>query len=165
MFPLAPMVAQHGDIMLCLRILAGCALIATPRVVLAQSCGDVPAEVAEETRAAVAPLFFDSAEADLREASVRQLAPGEIQQIVRDDSVCAALVQRAVAHLRATNSVWRAGQEGEQEVIVFRFGPYYAVSLTRAQPVTDTGLNVATGWSPLVVFRAGDHVYIHTFAH
>jgi hypothetical protein len=125
----------------------------------------VPAEIAEETRQAVAPIFFDSAEADIREHHVRQLGPGEVQEVVRDDSVCTPLVERAIAHMRATNTVWGAQREGEQEVIVFRFGSYYAVSLTRVQTSDGTGLNVTTGWSPLVVFREGDLAYVHTFAH
>jgi len=148
-----------------IRLLVCCAAMLIPRLALAQGCGSVTTERAEEIREAVAPIFFDSAEADIREEYVRKLAPGEIQQVVRNDSVCTPLVELAVAHMRATNTRWSAHQEGDYEIVVLQFGPYYAVSLTEVAMPSGTGLNVATGWSPVVVFRVADLSYVHTFVH
>jgi hypothetical protein len=148
-----------------IRLLVCCVAVVVPRLALAQACGSVIGARGEEIREAVAPIFFDSAEADIREGYVRKLAPGEIQQVVRDDSVCPRLVELAVAHMRATNTRWSAHQEGGYEFVVLQFGPYYAVSLTEVEMPPRTGLDVSTGWSPLMVFRAVGLNYVHTFAH
>jgi hypothetical protein len=124
----------------------------------AQGCQRTPPH-AEEDLQEVALLFRDSAYAEDRGTEIRQLADADPQYVVRDDSVCQAVLDRAVAHMRRNNTIWAAGNEGNFEAVVYRFGPYYAVGLTEeTPPVTfENGVlsGFSTGRSPFLIFEAG----------
>jgi hypothetical protein len=138
-------------------------ILAAAKPLQAQGCERTP-EYADEARELLAPLFFESDSSDVaqRGSEIQQLSPGDSTYVVRDDSVCARIVPLAVSYLRQTNTVWAAGQEGRYSASVYRFGPYYAVSLgverSPAMYSNGTVSGILTGPSPVIVYRAADMV-------
>jgi hypothetical protein len=116
--------------------------------------------IAEELREHHAPLFYssDSLEAELRGTAIRRLSPTDTQYVVREDSVCEAVLAVAVAHMRRYNTVWAAGREGNFTGTVIRFGEYYSVSLvTEMPPMTlkdGVFTSAGSGMGARLVFRA-----------
>lgn len=134
-------------------------LTLAPSSARAQGC-QRSSPYADEDLAATAPLFYDSARADVRGTAIEQLTAADTQYVVRSDSVCRIVVEAAVAELRRSNDLWAAGREGDYAATVFRFGPYYAVALLeeRAPVKYESGMltGFMTGRSPLLIYRATD---------
>jgi hypothetical protein len=124
-----------------------------------EGCGRT-SESAEELREDLAPLFYssDSLDAELRGTAIRRLSPADTQYVVREDSVCEAVLAVAVPLMRQYNTMWAAGREGNFTATVIRFGGYYAVSLVSEMPPMTLKDGVFTSFgsatSATLVFRA-----------
>lgn len=122
-------------------------------------CSRTP-DYAEETREDLAPLFYDSGNenAEFRGTAIQQLSAADTQYVVRDDSVCEAVLSAAVARMRQYNTSWANGQEGNYSAAVIRFGGYYAVALAEESPSLTvqngmlSGFGTARGWT--LILRA-----------
>jgi hypothetical protein len=70
------------------------------------------------------------------------------------------VLDRAVTYLRQKNTLWAGGREGNFAATVYRFGPYFAISLAEERPAAtyENGVlsGFATGRSPFLIYRASD---------
>jgi len=109
-----------------------------------------------------ATLFVDPDEADNRGSVIQVVPETAPMYLVESPSVCNAVLHRAIRYLRVHNRQWREHREGDYEMALYRFGPYYSLSITmyeNGRPVL-TDPNVVpedTGTSaPRMVFRVSD---------
>jgi hypothetical protein len=118
------------------------------------------ASYAEQSRTALAPLFYssDQNQADVRGTAIQLLSASDSSYVVHTDSICTQVLAVAVAYMRQYNTTWAAGNEGNYVATVFRFGPYYAVTLAEARPpVTYSNGTLSgfqTGRSQTLVYSA-----------
>lgn len=134
--------------------------LASPAFANAQGCG-YTSPGAEAEMEHIAPSFYDPEYADVRGTVIQLLTSADTAYVVRDDSVCQVVLSQAITHLRQHSSMWSAGQEGNFQATVYRFGPYYAVSIApedRSPPPTPGTLDMIRHdrSSALMVYRASD---------
>lgn len=115
---------------------------------------------ADEFHADMKSLFFeaDSIADRLRGGVIQKLGASDTSYVVREDSVCDRVLPVAVAQMRASNQIWASGQEGNYTATVFRFGPYFVVTLGE-----EPGAAVENRRSPTLVYRAADLVLLKSF--
>jgi hypothetical protein len=84
---------------------------------------------AQEDIEEVGSTFYDpEAETD-RGTVIQLLTSADTAYVVRDDSTCQAIIDRAVSYLRQHHPVWAENKEGNYTATIYRFGPYYAVEV------------------------------------
>jgi hypothetical protein len=136
------------------------ALALTPSAVWGQSCGILPA--AEEARVleGLSYMLFSPEAAEGRDSVIQQLGPvADPGTVVRDDSVCQAVIQRMVIRMRRYNNRWKAG-DPPFTAFVFQFGPYY-VGMMRERVLRSPGaLTIPSGRGTKFIFRASDLEYL-----
>jgi hypothetical protein len=142
--------------------------LTTPLSSSAQGC-QYTSPSAEEDVSQIAPMFYDPEYAEDRGTTIQLLTSADTARVVRDDSVCQVVVNQAIAHLRQNSSVWNAGQEGKFQATVYRFGPYYAVSVVpedRSPPPAPGTLDMVRHdhRSVLLVYRASDLALLRVLA-
>lgn len=146
-----------------------------PAAVEAQGCSRT-SPYAEEELAAIAPTFSANPEAARnRGREIIPLARGDTTYVVRDDSVCQAVLDVVLPEVRRGDPEWADDGDDGYTADVLRLGPYYTVSLLRERApgselrVTNnadgsiTIQGVAHSRSPLVVLRAADLSIIQIF--
>jgi hypothetical protein len=104
--------------------------------------------------------FTDSAYAAQRGSEIELVSSTDSIYLVQTPSVCEAVLREAVAYLRVNNPIWREHREGQYEFAVFRFGPYYAITITsweHGKPTLEAGPLPDRGYTPrTMVFRVPD---------
>lgn len=144
----------------------GCTLCVTVAAVLAfsvqasaQGCQRT-APHAEGYLPELAASFYDPDYAEDRGTTIQLLSAADTAYVVRDDSTCQMVLNQALAHLRQHHPLWAAGQEGNYQATVYRFGPYYAVEMVpedRTPTTTGTHDFVRNNHdATLMVYRISD---------
>jgi hypothetical protein len=135
------------------------AVFFVPSIAAAQECQRT-SPYADEDIHELALWFYNPEYKENRGTEIQLLTPADTQYVVRDDSICDALVTDALARLRDGPSPWAEGREGNFEATVYRFGPYYVVELMEElPPVTyENGVldGLVTSRSPTLIYRASD---------
>jgi hypothetical protein len=117
---------------------------------------------------AVGSVFYDSESVLVRRSIIQLLTSSDTAYVVRDDSTCQAVLDRALPYLRQHMSTWKEGQKGNFEATVYRFGPYYAVqavpedSLPQSTSILD--LVVHDRSASLLIYRASDLTLLRVLA-
>ena len=114
--------------MRCILILVVATVLAVRSPANAQGCQRTSPH-ADEDMPEVAATFYDPEYGDVRGATIQLLSATDTAYVVRDDSTCQVVLNQALAHLRQHHPLWAAGQEGNYQATVYRFGPYYAVEM------------------------------------
>ncbi|HEX8393942.1 MAG TPA: hypothetical protein VF665_16485 [Longimicrobium sp.] len=155
------------------KLLSACVLMLglLPAKGFGQNCS-LTAPDADENLRDLAPMFYDPDETENRGPHVRLLTAADTQYVVRDDSVCQAVLDVVIPRMRRAFRSWAAGREGAYEATVYRFGPYLAVeitdgsmpgshvSVTHNQDGSTTITGLGSSRSPLFVLDAGSMAVI-----
>lgn len=92
----------------------------------AQACGNLTQEEVGAALYQLGGIFYDPENAETRDTIIQQLdSTAHPGAIVRDDSVCQAVVARMVEARRQGNLRWQGEHTPAFTSAVFRFGPYY----------------------------------------
>lgn len=141
---------------LAFTMLAAMALLA-PRSADAQSCGNLSTADATAVLDNYGGIFYDPEQAETRGSAILELNPvADPGEMVMEDSICTAVVQRAVDRMRRGNLRWQGGRDPEYTSAVFRFGPYYVVLIREKIEITPGALAPPTGRGVTMIFRVSD---------
>lgn len=131
--------------------IAAAALLASSPA-LGQGCSHA-SPYADDERMDIAPTFYDSTGVGNRGTEIQQLSSSDTSYVVHNDTVCDAVLSLAIAYMRTVAPVWTANQEGNYVATVFRFGPYFAVSIDAEEPAATYSNGVLTMGSSSTVGR------------
>ncbi|MBB4639311.1 hypothetical protein [Longimicrobium terrae] len=150
-------------------------LLLAPAAAEAQGCSRTPPDADEELPAIAATFSADPETARNRGPEITPLAPADTTYVVRDDSVCQAVLDVVIPEIRRGDPTWAGHREGHYTATVLRLGPYYTVSLLperesgselRVSNNADGSVTiqgVAHSRNPFVVLRASDLGIVRIF--
>jgi len=135
-------------------------VLSIPMSANAQGCQRTSPDAAEDIEE-IAATFYDPESGDVRGTAIQLLTSADTAYVVRHDATCQAVLEEALPYLRQHHPLWVAGQEGNYQATVYRFGPYYAVELVpedRSPPPTPGTLEMVRHdhRATLMVYRASD---------
>lgn len=123
----------------------------------AQACGNLTQGQVDVALYQLGEIFYDPENAETRDTIIQQLDPATHPgAIVRDDSVCEAVVARMVEAMRQGNTRWKGEHTPAFTSAVFRFGPYYVGIIREIISPQPGALGGAFARGPQMIFRVSD---------